>query len=70
MFVFSSCYYGDQLKEDEMGSSYNTYRRDEKWTQEIVEKSERKREYRRLWEDGFIDLKWIWSEDMDWIQPA
>lgn len=45
--VLASCYYGDQLEENKMGSSYNTYRRDEKYTQEIVGKSERKRTHSR-----------------------
>jgi hypothetical protein len=37
MFFFASCYYGDQLKEeDERGSSYNTFRRDEKCSQKLL----------------------------------
>jgi len=30
---FTKCYYGDQIKEDEMGGLYSTYGWDEKWMQ-------------------------------------
>jgi hypothetical protein len=48
IFIIASCYYGDQLKEDEMGSSYNTYRRDENAHKILLKKSEGERAHRRL----------------------
>jgi hypothetical protein len=66
-------YYGDQIKDDEMGGTCSAHGGDkEYYTQKmLVEKPERKRPPGYLDVDGRIILKWILvMEDVDWIHLA
>jgi hypothetical protein len=69
--LFTTYYYGDQIKEDEMGGACNTHGRDEKCIQISVRKPVKKKLFERnssRWKDKIrTGLKETGWEGMEWI---